>query len=280
MEVLETRKTLQEYLLHLRQKQLRIAFVPTMGALHQGHIALIRHAHTVADIVVCSIFVNPTQFNDPEDLKKYPRPIEADIRKLREAGCHVLFHPAVTEMYGPNEQWHLDLGDLDKILEARHRPGHFQGVTQIVKKLFDIVQPDVACFGQKDFQQVKVIELMIARFGLPVQLSVVPTVRESDGLAMSSRNVRLSPTGRQQALALYTALQQIKAGLAYKTPTELQRGAQLYLEASPGVTVEYVAICDAQHLTPITGFSSAQQAVALVAAWVDGVRLIDNMLLT
>src|SRR5690606_37701110 len=133
------------------------AFVPTMGALHAGHIALIHHAQTLADIVVCSIFVNPTQFNDPGDLAKYPRPIERDIQHLQAAACDVLFHPDVNEMYAPGESWHLALGDLDQVLEGQHRPGHFQGVTQIVKKLLDAVKPDVACFGQKDFQQYKVV---------------------------------------------------------------------------------------------------------------------------
>lgn len=250
-----------------------------MGALHQGHIALIHHAHTLADIVVCSIFVNPTQFNDPDDLKRYPRPIETDIRLLREAGCEVLFHPAVDELYGANEQWHLDLGRLDEILEAKHRPGHFQGVTQVVKKLFDAIQPNITCFGQKDFQQFKVIESMIAQFGLPVKLVMVPTVREPDGLAMSSRNVRLSATGRQQALQLYQALLRLKAGMAEKTPAMLRQEAVRFLEGSPGVTVEYVAICDAQTLESIDTFTETRPAVVLIAAWVDGVRLIDNMLL-
>ena len=279
LEVFKTRKTLQEHLMQLRQKQLRIAFVPTMGALHEGHITLIRRAHALADIVVCSIFVNPTQFNDPNDLEKYPRPIESDMRLLREVGCHILFLPAVDEMYGTNEQWHLDLGHLDEVLEAKHRPGHFQGVTQIVKKLFDTVEPDIACFGQKDFQQFKVVEAMINHFGLSVKLEMVPTVREPDGLAMSSRNVRLSPEGRQHALVLHRSLQRIQQATSQKTPDALRLEATQLLENSPGVTVEYFAICDAETLKPIDAFVNTRPAVALVAAWVDGVRLIDNVLL-
>jgi len=262
-----------------RENNLRIAFVPTMGALHRGHMALVQHARKVADVVVCSIFVNPTQFNDPDDLKKYPRPIENDIRMLREAGCQVLFHPEVDEMYKPGEKWHMDLGLLDQILEARYRPGHFQGVTQIVKKLFDVVEPDIACFGQKDFQQFKVIERMVAHFRLPVRLVMTPTVREPDGLAMSSRNVRLSETGRTQALALYQALLQIDADIGKKTAAEIERDAIRFLENSPGVNPEYVALCNAGTLEPLDHTKEGQPAVALVAAWVDDVRLIDNALI-
>ncbi|WP_257658062.1 pantoate--beta-alanine ligase [Parapedobacter lycopersici] len=279
MKRFNTRKTLRHHLQQVRKDRLRVAFVPTMGALHQGHITLIHHARTLADVVVCSIFVNPTQFNDPEDLKKYPRPIDTDIRLLQEAGCHVLFQPEVSEMYGPDEHWHMDLGRLDEILEASHRPGHFQGVTQVVKKLFDIVQPDIACFGQKDFQQFKVVERLVAQFQLPVKLAMVPTVREPDGLAMSSRNVRLSATGRQQALALYRALLWIKTDMTAKAPSTLREEAIRFLESSPGVQVEYVALCDAQTLETIDEFTETRSSVALVAAWVDGVRLIDNMLL-
>src|SRR5690606_13342208 len=231
------------------------------------------------DVVVCSIFVNPTQFNDPADLEKYPRPVENDIRLLQEAGCDVLFHPEVTEMYGTGEKWHLDLGHLDEVLEGEHRPGHFQGVTQIVKKLFDYVQPDLACFGQKDFQQFKVVEYMVNKLRIPVALEMCPTVREVDGLAMSSRNVRLTPQGRQQALALYRTLQRAKTGVGMKSLDALRKEAIAGLRNSPGVQLEYFAIYRADTFEEANEITPSQPLVALVAAWVDGVRLIDNLLL-
>jgi len=279
LEIVSTKLSLQALLQPHRERGARIGFVPTMGALHPGHLSLIRHARKYVDVVVCSIFVNPTQFNDPADLEKYPRPVENDIRLLQEAGCDVLFHPEVTEMYGTGEKWHLDLGHLDEVLEGEHRPGHFQGVTQIVKKLFDYVQPDLACFGQKDFQQFKVVEYMVNKLRIPVALEMCPTVREVDGLAMSSRNVRLTPQGRQQALALYRTLQRAKTGVGMKSLDALRKEAIAGLRNSPGVQLEYFAIYRADTFEEANEITPSQPLVALVAAWVDGVRLIDNLLL-
>lgn len=279
MEIVKTKTSLQAALQPYRNQGMRIAFVPTMGALHQGHLALILQAQTLADVVVCSIFVNPTQFNDPKDLEKYPRPIERDIHMLQDAACDILFHPEVNEMYEPNEHWHLDLGNLDRVLEGLHRPGHFQGVTQIVKKLLDAVQPDIACFGQKDFQQYKVVEYMVHTLQLPVTLEMCPTVREPDGLAMSSRNVRLTSEGRQQALALYRTLRQTKDGLGKNELDILRKKAIAALQNSPGVQLEYFAIYDAETFKEAPELTAGRPLVALVAAWVDGVRLIDNLLL-
>lgn len=250
-----------------------------MGALHDGHIALVNHAKELADIVVCSIFVNPTQFNDPEDLEKYPRPIEHDITLLQSTQCDILFHPTVDEIYGADEQWKLDLGHLEQVLEGLHRPGHFQGVTQVLKKLFDAVQPDVACFGQKDFQQYKVVEYMVNQLKLPLTLEMCSTVREPEGLAMSSRNVRLTAAGREQARQLYATLQQTKAGLHRKSIESLQKEAIEALEAKPGIRVEYFAIFHADDFTAADETSRNRPLVALAAIWVDGVRLIDNLLL-
>ncbi len=251
-----------------------------MGALHAGHLSLVEYAKPLVDLVVCSIFVNPTQFNDPEDLKKYPRPIERDIQMLRHAKCDLLFIPEVEEMYPDDEPaWHLDLGELDVILEAKHRPGHFQGVTQIVSKLFDAVRPDIACFGQKDFQQCMVIQHMVQALKLPVKLAICPTVREHDGLAMSSRNVRLSDTGRQQALALVATLRNAKTNSVNMEVRQVVSQAVESLSQSDGVDLEYFEVRDAATLGEIGAVGAGQAAVALVAAWVDGVRLIDNMLL-
>ncbi|MFC3198897.1 pantoate--beta-alanine ligase [Parapedobacter deserti] len=279
MKVVTTRISLHRQLQPYRDQGLRIAFVPTMGALHRGHIALVTEAKSLADVVVCSIFVNPTQFNDPSDLEKYPRPIENDMAMLKKAHCDVLFHPGVDEMYVPGEQWHINLGQLDSVLEGLHRPGHFQGVTQVVKKLFDAVQPDVACFGQKDFQQYKVIEYMVRQLKLPVSLKLCPTVREPDGLAMSSRNVRLSAQGRQQALALYRSLLQTKADSAHTDLHTVRQNAIDLLKSSPGVRLEYFTVYNADTFTEADTAEHSSTLVALVAAWVDGVRLIDNMLL-
>lgn len=278
LQIANTKVSLRQLLKRYRRDGLRVAFVPTMGALHDGHLALIDRAKQLADIVVCSIFVNPTQFNDPEDLKKYPRPIEHDITSLRSAECDILFHPSVEEVYGADEQWRMNLGHLEQVLEGLHRPGHFQGVTQVLKKLFDAVQPDVACFGQKDFQQYKVVEFMVHQLKLPLALEMCPTVREPGGLAMSSRNVRLTPAGREHARQLYGTLQQTKADRHRKSIASLQKDAIERLEANPGIRVEYFTIFNADDFTPADGTQN-RQLVALAAIWVDGVRLIDNLLL-
>ncbi|MGV3762956.1 pantoate--beta-alanine ligase [Parapedobacter sp.] len=279
MEIANTKISLRQLLEPHRSKGCRIAFVPTMGALHEGHLALVNQAKQLADIVVCSIFVNPTQFNDPKDLEKYPRPIEHDISLLQSAHCDLLFHPAVDEMYGLAERWHLDLGHLEQVLEGLHRPGHFQGVTQILKKLFDAVRPDVACFGQKDFQQYKVVEHMVDKLKLPLTLALCPTVREPGGLAMSSRNVRLTPEGRKQAQQLYRTLQQTQADLHRKSMDALRTDAIRVLEGSPGIQVEYFEVYQAESFKAADETSRNGQLVALAAIWVDGVRLIDNLLL-
>lgn len=286
MKIVKTKKALAECLNSFRTQGRMITLVPTMGALHTGHLSLLRLAlETDNGIVVCSIFVNPTQFNDPEDLQKYPRPIEQDIALLEQVGCDVLFLPEVSEMYGEQEEWSMDLGMLDQVWEGAQRPGHFQGVTQIVYKLFEAVQPDRAIFGQKDLQQYLVIEEMVRQKGLPVQLMMAPTVRDDKGLALSSRNVRLSPTGRQQALVLNQSLRHVVEGLSRWEAGEtslqtLQREAMDLLEKAPGVHVEYFTICDRRTLLPAEENIETTNIVVLVAAWVEGVRLIDNMVVT
>jgi len=279
LEIVNTKLSLRQLLDKHRGQGLHIAFVPTMGALHNGHLALVDRARQLADIVVCSIFVNPTQFNDPKDLEKYPRPIERDINLLQRADCDILFYPTVDEMYSDDEPWHLDLGHLEKVLEGLHRPGHFQGVTQVLKKLFDAVQPHVVCFGQKDFQQYKVVEYMVNQLKLPVSLELCPTTREPGGLAMSSRNVRLTGPGHEHAQQLYKILRQTKANLNQEPLARLRTDAMTALEGSPGIEVEYFEIFNADSFTAANESSRNGQLVALAAIWVDGVRLIDNLLL-
>ncbi len=279
MEIFKTKKELRAYL-DKNTRSKKTAFVPTMGALHQGHLSLIEEAQRIADLVICSIFVNPTQFNDPRDLEKYPKPIERDIALLESIHCDVLFLPAVEEIYpDPQEAWHIDLGQLDSIWEGQHRPGHFQGVTQVVYKLFQIVQPSIACFGQKDFQQIRIIQKMLDIMKLHVRLFIAPTVRDENGLALSSRNMRLSPEGKVKAHVLFKALQTVKSDFSTRSVQELKERATTLIRATEGVELEYFAICETQTLQEAYDIVEGKNYVVLVAAWVEGVRLIDNMLI-
>lgn len=266
-----------EYLQNLRNSGKTTGFVPTMGALHQGHLSLIKQAQQGNNVVICSIFVNPTQFNDPADLEKYPRPIAEDISKLEAAGCDILFNPAVSEMYADNEQWHLNIGELEHLLEGKFRPGHYQGVTQVVYKLFSIVKPDRAYFGQKDYQQFLVIHRMVELLSLPVKLVMCPIERETDGLAMSSRNIHLSGDDRQHAVVLSKTLKRVKDQFNKNNIRQLQEEAGRQISAEPGVQLEYFEIADGDNLHPAN--QNTANFVALVAARVGNTRLIDNMLL-
>jgi pantoate--beta-alanine ligase len=279
VKILYHKKALSEYLASFRREGKRIGLVPTMGALHAGHLSLLNYIKEYCDISVCSIFVNPTHFIDPEDLEKYPRPIQQDLKLLEEIGCDVVFIPAVEEMYGEGEEWTIELGRLDQVLEGALRPGHYQGVTQIVKKLFDVVKPDVACFGQKDYQQFLVVEKMVEIYSLDIDLIMCPTLREADGLAMSSRNVRLSPKGRQQALAIVKTLIGFQETYLDLGLGEARDQAIRKLTESEGLTLEYFEVCEPQTLRTVHSAKKGDQLVVLVAAWVDGVRLIDNIIL-
>lgn len=266
-----------EYLQNLRNSGKTTGFVPTMGALHQGHLSLIKQAQQGNNVVICSIFVNPTQFTDPSDLEKYPRPLAEDIKKLEAAGCDILFNPEVNEIYAGNEQWHLNIGELEHLLEGKFRPGHYQGVTQVVYKLFDIVKPDRAYFGQKDYQQVLVIRKMVELLHLPVQLVMCPIERETDGLAMSSRNIHLTADDRQHALVLSRTLNWVKENFDKNNIQQLQEDAAKQIGAEPGVQLEYFEIADGENLHPAN--QNPASFVALVAARVGNTRLIDNMIM-
>lgn len=279
VKIVYHKKDLSEYLDQFRQEGKRIGLVPTMGALHQGHLSLLEYINEYCDIRVCSIFVNPTQFNDAEDLEKYPRPLQQDLKLLEQIDCDVVFIPAVEEMYGESEDWEIDLGLLDQVLEGALRPGHYQGVTQIVKKLFDIVKPDMACFGQKDYQQFLVVKKMVEVYSIDIDMIMCPTLREADGLAMSSRNVRLSAKGRKQALAIVKALNEFQEtyldlGIDGAREQAIQR-----LSESEGLTLEYFELCEPQTLKVVNYAKKDDPLVVLIAAWVDGVRLIDNIIL-
>jgi len=277
LKIFTTVKEIQQYLHELRNLNKTTGFVPTMGALHQGHLSLIKQARQVNDVVICSIFVNPTQFTDAADLEKYPRPIADDIQKLESADCDILFNPAVNEMYADNEQWHLNIGELEHLLEGKFRPGHYQGVTQVVYKLFNIVKPDSAYFGQKDYQQVLVIRKMVELLNMPVKLVMCPIERESDGLAMSSRNIHLTADDRKHALVLSKALMFVKDKFRSEKITVLQSEATRLVKSEPGVQLEYFEIADGNTLHPAG--DDTKSIVALVAARVGHTRLIDNIII-
>lgn len=278
LKIINTIAALKLVLQPIKSTVHKIALVPTMGALHSGHVSLIQKAKQLADVVVCSIFVNPTQFTDPKDLEKYPRPLEHDIKMLEEAGCDYVFMPSVKEMYPQPESWHIDLGPAEFLLEGEFRKGHYQGVTQIVKKLFDAANPDIAFFGQKDFQQVLMIQNMVAHFHLPVEIVSCPIIREDDGLAMSSRNIHLSPSDRQNALVLSQALNYVKDNFESQTIPQLVLKAKQIINSVPGVELDYFTIADPNTLLPEEK-KVARNSIALVAAKVGETRLIDNVIL-
>ncbi len=256
-------------------------FAPTMGALHEGHLELIRMAKREGCLTVASIFVNPTQFNDPRDLEKYPRTPEKDTELLLSAQCDALFIPSVEEVYPPgkNLSIELDFRQLDKVMEGKFRPGHFEGMATVVNRLLDIVRPQRLYMGQKDFQQLSVVRDMIRQLALPVELVMCPTVRESDGLAMSSRNVRLTPEMRALAPLIHQTLQWAKGELDKNRPAAGIQEEAFQKLLNAGFQPEYFEIVDGVSLLPVNLFSDSDFIVACVAAFAGEVRLIDNLVL-
>ncbi len=277
MKIIKTIKEAQHYINGLKASGKTIGFVPTMGALHAGHIALLNRASIENDILVCSIFVNPIQFNKKEDLKNYPRPIESDIQKLEDIACDVLFNPDVEEMYPEPVVDKYDFGMMDKVMEGKFRPGHFNGVAVVVRKLFEIIMPDKAYFGLKDYQQLRVIQTMTEGLKLPVEIVPCKTHREKDGLAMSSRNVRLTKKERRIAPAIYKVLLEVKARAGKVEIADLEKWAVDQLNKYEEVDVEYLNIVDAETLLPIGNWNETNKVVACVAANVGKIRLIDNI---
>ncbi|MCB9080960.1 MAG: pantoate--beta-alanine ligase [Lewinellaceae bacterium] len=279
MFVFKTVDSLQVHLARCRARGQRIGFVPTMGALHAGHLQLLDLSRQNNACTVCSIFVNPTQFNDAADLERYPRTPGRDLDLLEQTGVDVVFMPGVADVYPPGQQDELlpDFGSLDKVLEGEFRPGHFTGVAQVVKRLLDIVAPHQLIMGQKDYQQVAIIRHLIQQLGLPVELVMAPTVREEDGLAMSSRNVRLDPEMRQRAPVIYQTLRDFKEMLATFPPEAVEGFAMDQLSAS-GLRPEYFEIVDGDTLEPVTHPGSTARIVACTAVWAGDVRLIDNLI--
>lgn len=266
-----------------KNKSTSVGFVPTMGALHQGHISLIEACKQKADITVCSIFVNPTQFNDIKDFEKYPITIEQDILLLVKANCDILFLPSVKEIYpeGLEKLKHYDLEFLEEILEGKYRKGHFQGVCNVVERLLIAVQPTILFLGQKDYQQCMVIKKLIELMHWQNKLSVeiVSTKREASGLAMSSRNKRLNEIEIENATAIFKALMYIQKNISSAPINTLKQNAENILKENGFEKIDYVTICNAKTLMPITTFNNTITHVALIAAFLGDVRLIDNLLL-
>jgi len=279
MKIFSTIPEISNYVSQQKQAGLSIGFVPTMGALHQGHISLIEQAKNENDLVGCSIFVNPIQFNKQEDLEKYPRTFEEDAKKLTAVGCDFLFYPSVDEMYPGPVTEKYDFGFLDTVMEGAHRPGHFNGVAVVVRKLFDIFKPEKAYFGMKDYQQLCVIQAMTESLKLPVEIVPCPTVRESDGLAMSSRNVRLSPEARKIAPEIYHILTQAKQKYLSMSASEIENWAVQEFAKFDEFNLEYFKITNSKSLKSFGQWNEAQSAIACVAVFLDGVRLIDNLII-
>ncbi len=278
MEVLYTAPEVRNLTARLKNETGRLGFVPTMGALHDGHLELVRQAKSENIVVVCSIFVNPAQFNNPEDLERYPRTLEKDSELLRSVGCDVLFVPSVKEMYPSPLDLRIDFGTLETVMEGAFRPGHFNGVGIVVSKLFNIVQPDRAYFGQKDLQQTAIIKSLIRNLSYPIGLRICPTVREPDGLAMSSRNVRLTPDERKLAPEIYRILCECRSSLLGGKPVkEALEEAVKKFERLPAFRIEYLELADATSLAPAGTLQAEGNNALCIAVHLGNVRLIDNL---
>ena len=264
----------QELAIH---KDKRVGFVPTMGALHEGHISLVTRARKECDIVVASVFVNPTQFNDKNDLKNYPRTPEADAAMLAEAGVDLVLFPSVEEIYPEPDTRQFDFGQIDKVMEGATRPGHFNGVAQVVSRLFAIVEPDCAYFGEKDFQQIAVIRAMVAQLGLKVEIIDCPIIRDTDGLARSSRNLLLTPAHRAAAPHIYEVLSAAQAKVGELSPAELTAWVAAEVEKNELLKVIYFAAVDALTMQTVESWSDSERVQGCIAVQAGEIRLIDNI---
>ena len=283
MEIFKTGKELNQSLVELREKKRKIGFVPTMGALHDGHLSLICEAAKENDIVVVSIFVNPTQFNNPDDLKKYPRNVDSDLQILQKTVCDIVYLPEVDDIYPDEDSLKTvyDFGKIVEIMEGRHRPGHFDGVAMVVGRLFNIVEPHNAYFGQKDFQQFILIKTLAKKYlsNLNINVHRCPIIREEDGLAMSSRNVLLSNEQRKSAALISKILFDAKEKYKEQTVEEFKEDIKLKINADKNLELEYIEFVTDPELDEITRWDNGQSLVACIAVQVGNVRLIDNVYL-
>lgn len=277
MKVLKSKKTLIDYVERQREMGKKIGFAPTMGALHEGHLSLYKAAKKENDEVISSIFVNPTQFNNPDDFQKYPKTLEKDLELLEKAGVDAVYVPNVEEMYpdGLNSKKY-DFDGLENEMEGKYRPGHFDGVGTIVEELFRQVQPHNAYFGEKDYQQLAIIKKMVEKTKLPVKIHGVPTLREEDGLAMSSRNVRLTETQRKEATIIYETLTKVKEWFKVISLEEIkQKVTDIFRNSN--FELEYFVIADEEMLKEANAIDENKEYRAFIVAYADTVRLIDNM---
>lgn len=280
MEIFKEVEPLRAFLDFKRRNSVHsIGLVPTMGALHKGHLELIKSSKKENDLTIATVYVNPTQFNNPSDLAKYPRTFEQDVVLLNQAGCDILFFPSNDIMYSAANPIKIDFGELDKILEGKFRPGHFSGVGLVVSKLFNIIQPTKAYFGQKDYQQFQVISSLVEQLMFPVKLECVPTVREEDGLAMSSRNLRLTPEMRLKALTLYNSLMLAKNLLLNGIEMTIVREKTINFFEENEVRLEYIELADRKNLIPLNFVLNPKDSILLISGYVGEVRLIDNTFL-
>ncbi len=277
MKLVHTINELRTELEVLRKVGKKIGFVPTMGALHNGHASLVRRAVEENDIVVVSVFVNPTQFNDKNDLLKYPRTLEADCELLKKVGAAYVFAPSVEEIYPEPDTRQFSYAPLDTVMEGKFRPGHFNGVCQVVSKLFMIVEPDKAYFGEKDFQQLAIIREMVKQMKFPLEIVGCPIVREEDGLALSSRNARLSDEQRQQALNISKTLFASQEYAVAHSVAETQKFVEDSIASSEGLELEYFELVDGITLQKISDWNEADYVVGCITVFCGEVRLIDNI---
>lgn len=282
MIVCKNRNELSDVFKEYRLQKKKIGFVPTMGALHEGHISLVQKSVEETDATFVSIFVNPIQFNNPQDLQAYPRTIEADLALLEQAKCDVVFIPEVIDMYpeGSEIKESYNFGDLEHVMEGKFRPGHFNGVAVVVKRLFELIPADIAYFGLKDFQQVAVIKALITKLNIPIKIEACTTIRENDGLAMSSRNTRLNSEERKQAVEISKALFASKNIAFKKSVDEVKKFVIDTINNVPLLSVEYFEIVQELTLQPISDWAEYDVAVGCIAVNIGNVRLIDNILFT
>ena len=255
----------------------KVGFVPTMGALHSGHLSLVEEAKKLTDYVVVSIFVNPTQFNDPSDLKKYPRTLEKDVKMLESTDCQLIFAPEVETMYPETDTRQFNFGKLETVMEGQYRDGHFNGVAQVVSKLFNMVEPDKAFFGLKDFQQLVIIKSMVKQLTLPIEIIPCPIIREENGLAMSSRNERLTTEQRSNAAHIYETLKEARNKAAGMSVKELRNWVVEQINTNAYLETEYFEIVDDEKLNPINQWTEPVNKVGCIAVFCGKVRLIDNL---
>lgn len=277
MKIVKGINELKSYLADSKKDGKRTGLVPTMGALHKGHLSLVERCVKENDVCVVSVFVNPTQFNDKHDLETYPRTLEADCALLEQAGCDFVFAPLVEEMYPEPDTRTFDFGPVMQVMEGAKRPGHFNGVAQVVSKLFYIVEPDNAYFGEKDFQQIAVIRAMVKQLQIPVQINACPIVREADGLALSSRNTRLTPELRAKAPKIARAMRESLELAKTKSVKEVHDYVVNTLNADPDLEVEYYEIVDGNSLQAIQDWKDTDYAVGCITVYCGEVRLIDNI---